>query len=58
MTFPHRPRTLQDPIASYGSANVKKLKGISIKYDPASIFIKLMPGHFKLGKGAPNLDLP
>ncbi|KAJ8118237.1 hypothetical protein OPT61_g735 [Boeremia exigua] len=44
----------QDPVNSYGAANVKKLKAVSAKYDPASVFINLMPGHFKLGKGAPN----
>lgn len=48
----------QDPSASYGAAKVKKLKAISAKYDPASVFINLMPGHFKLAKGAPNLNMP
>lgn len=48
----------EDPIASYGSANVKKLKDISMKYDPTSVFINLMLGHFKLGKGAPNQNMP
>lgn len=48
----------EDPISSYGAANVKKLKAVSAKYDPASVFINLMPGHFKLGKGAPNPDMP
>lgn len=48
----------EDPIGSYGAANVKRLKAVSAKYDPASIFINLMPGHFKLGKGAPNPKIP
>lgn len=48
----------EDPIASYGPANVAKLKAVSAKYDPQSVFINLMPGHFKLGKGAPNPNVP
>jgi hypothetical protein len=44
----------QDPIASYGAANVKKLLAISKKYDPAGVFQELHPGHFKLAKGAPS----
>jgi hypothetical protein len=48
----------QDPIASYGAANVEKLKAISAKYDPVAVFQKLHPGHFKLEKGAPNLNMP
>lgn len=48
----------EDPIGSYGAANVQKLKAVSAKYDPASVFINLMPGHFKLGKGAPNPNMP
>lgn len=48
----------EDPIGSYGAANVRRLKAVSAKYDPASIFINLMPGHFKLGKGAPSGTRP
>lgn len=48
----------EDPINSYGASNVQKLKVVSAKYDPASVFINLMPGHFKLGKGAPNPSMP
>lgn len=48
----------EDAIASYGAANVAKLKAVSAKYDPQSVFINLMPGHFKLGKGAPNPSMP
>ncbi|KAF2641381.1 FAD-binding domain-containing protein [Massarina eburnea CBS 473.64] len=44
----------QDPLNSYGGANVKKLKAISSIYDPLSIFLELQPGHFKLGLGAPS----
>jgi hypothetical protein len=48
----------QDPIASYGAANVQKLKVVSKKYDPAQVFQRLVPGHFKLTKGAPISNLP
>jgi len=47
-----------DPIASYGTANQQKLVAISKKYDPAQVFQTLLPGHFKLAKGAPNPDMP
>lgn len=48
---------LEDSIASYGPANVAKLKAVSAKYDPQSVFINLMLGHFKLDKGAPNSNM-
>ncbi|KAI4672235.1 hypothetical protein J4E85_009603 [Alternaria conjuncta] len=48
----------QDPLASYGSANVAKLIAVSKKYDPAQVFQKLHPGYFKLGQGAPNKNMP
>lgn len=44
----------EDPIGSYGTANVNRLKSISKKYDPQQVFQTLQPGHFKLGKGAPD----
>ncbi|KAH7396261.1 hypothetical protein BKA66DRAFT_438213 [Pyrenochaeta sp. MPI-SDFR-AT-0127] len=47
-----------DPIASYGGANVKKLKDVSKKYDPSGVFQDLQPGHFKLAKGPPNTNMP
>jgi hypothetical protein len=48
----------EDPLASYGSANVAKLIAVSKKYDPAQVFQKLHPGYFKLGQGAPNKNMP
>lgn len=48
----------QDPIASYGAANVRKLKEVSAKYDPQGVFQKLHPGHFKLAGGPPNPNMP
>jgi hypothetical protein len=38
----------QLPFASYGAANVQRLKEISNKYDPAQVFEVLQPGGFKL----------
>ncbi|KAH7304095.1 hypothetical protein B0I35DRAFT_517037 [Stachybotrys elegans] len=38
----------QDPLASYGQENVKRLKEIQQKYDPHGVFTKNMPGGFKL----------
>ncbi|KAF1961658.1 FAD-binding domain-containing protein [Byssothecium circinans] len=38
----------QKPIASYGTANVAFLKGVSKSYDPAGIFQNAVPGGFKL----------
>jgi len=38
----------QDPLASYGSASVKKMKAAAKKYDPAGVFQKLVPGGFKI----------
>ncbi|KAL7775952.1 hypothetical protein CFE70_006364 [Pyrenophora teres f. teres 0-1] len=47
-----------DPIATYGAANQQKLVAISKKYDPTQLFQNLLPGHFKLAKGAPNPNMP
>jgi hypothetical protein len=38
----------QDPLASYGIENVKKLRQVAAKYDPEGVFQKLCPGGFKL----------
>lgn len=38
----------QDPLGSYGAENVKKLKGIALKYDSQQVFQKLCGGGFKL----------
>lgn len=39
----------QRPIASYGAENVAFLRKVAHKYDPSSVFQKLVPGGFKLG---------
>lgn len=38
----------QDPLATYGRENVKKLREVALKYDPEQIFQKLCRGGFKL----------
>lgn len=38
----------QDPIASYGTANVQRLESIAAVYDPSQVFQRLVPGGFKL----------
>jgi hypothetical protein len=48
----------EDPVSSYGSANVERLRAISRKYDPQQVFQKLHPGHFKLGGKAPDANMP
>lgn len=39
----------QNPIMSYGPENEQRLKDVSKKYDPESLFQKGVPGGFKLG---------
>ncbi|KAI9810443.1 MAG: hypothetical protein M1826_003612 [Phylliscum demangeonii] len=38
----------QDPLSSYGPANVKKLQAASAKYDPGQVFQNLVPGGYKI----------
>ncbi|EEQ32090.1 hypothetical protein McanMca71_001675 [Microsporum canis] len=38
----------QDPIQSYGSANIERLESVAKKYDPEGVFQRLQPGYFKL----------
>ncbi|KAK3295294.1 uncharacterized protein B0H64DRAFT_322350 [Chaetomium fimeti] len=40
----------QDPMASYGEANIKLMKEVAAKYDPEQVFQKLCPGGFKLSQ--------
>ncbi|KAF2744973.1 FAD binding domain-containing protein [Sporormia fimetaria CBS 119925] len=42
----------QDPLASYGAENVKKMKAAAKKYDPFGVFQTLVPGGFKISKVA------
>ncbi|KAK2745534.1 hypothetical protein FQN57_003659 [Myotisia sp. PD_48] len=38
----------QDPIGSYGAANIEQLRKVSKQYDPEGVFQKGVPGGFKL----------
>lgn len=40
----------QDPLKSYGSENVEKIKAVAEKYDPTEAFQRLVPGGFKISK--------
>ena len=39
---------MQNPLGSYGSENLKKLREVSRKYDPGQVFQRLVPGGFKI----------
>lgn len=47
-TFLNYADKSQDPLASYGVENVKKLKDVAARYDPEQVFQKLCPGGFKI----------
>lgn len=38
----------QDPLGSYGSANINRLSQVAAKYDPGLVFQNLCPGGFKI----------
>ena len=38
----------QDPIGSYGAANVGRLMSVSRRYDPTGVFQELVKGGFKI----------
>ena len=40
----------QNPLASYGAANLAKLKAVSKKYDPVQVFQTLQNSGFLLSK--------
>lgn len=42
----------QDPLRSYGEANVKLLRDVAAKYDPTGVFQIKVPGGFKISKVA------
>lgn len=43
----------QNPFATYGEENIRRMKAAAAKYDPEGVFQKRVPGGFKLS----NLDL-
>lgn len=38
----------QNPLGSYGTENIKKMKDAAAKYDPEQVFQNLVPGGFKI----------
>lgn len=43
----------QNPLRSYGTANLRKLREVARKYDPEAVFQNLVPGGFKLDAAGP-----
>lgn len=43
----------QNPLRGYGPANLRKLREVGGKYDPAEVFQTLVPGGFKLAAAGP-----
>lgn len=39
-----------DPLATYGDDNVKRMREVAKKYDPTGIFQTRVPGGFKISK--------
>ena len=42
----------QDPLGSYGEANVRFMKDVAARYDPNGVFQTRLPGGFKLSEAA------
>lgn len=42
----------QDPLATYGAENIKKMRDAAAKYDPTGVFQNRVPGGFKISKVA------
>jgi hypothetical protein len=40
----------QDPLASYGEENLRKMREVASKYDPEGVFQTMVPGGFKVSK--------
>ncbi|KAK8157195.1 hypothetical protein IWX90DRAFT_516452 [Phyllosticta citrichinensis] len=40
----------QDPLSTYGHANIQKMRAAAVKYDPEGVFQTMVPGEFKLSK--------
>ncbi|MCJ1461459.1 hypothetical protein MMC07_000056 [Pseudocyphellaria aurata] len=43
----------QNPLRSYGSSNLRKIRNVAKKYDPTGVFQRLVPGGFKLAAAGP-----
>lgn len=44
----------QNPLASYGDRNLRKLREVARKYDPGAVFQTMVPGGFKLDAAGPG----
>lgn len=44
----------QDPLGSYGKANLDKIKAAAKVYDPTGVFQKLVPGGYKIANAKPD----
>ncbi|GKT52211.1 FAD-dependent monooxygenase yanF [Colletotrichum spaethianum] len=49
-TYLNYADTTQDPLGSYGAANVKHIRKVANKYDPYSFFQRRVPGGFKIDR--------
>ena len=49
--FPNDATFSQNPMESFGSENLEKLRAVSLKYDRDQVFQKLQNGGFKLWSG-------
>lgn len=52
-TYLNYAAPFQDPLESYGAANLALMKSVAAKYDPEVVFQKLVPGGFKVSKARP-----
>lgn len=43
----------QNPLRSYGSSNLQKIRNVAKKYDATGVFQRLVPGGFKLAAAGP-----
>ncbi|KAK5128980.1 hypothetical protein LTR85_000313 [Meristemomyces frigidus] len=49
-TYLNYAASSQNPLASYGDANVRFLEHVATRYDPEGVFQTLVPGGFKISK--------
>lgn len=40
----------QDPLGSYGAANIQYMRGVASRYDPTGVFQQRVPGGFKISR--------
>lgn len=42
----------QDPLGSYGAANIQHIRNVAAQYDPTGVFQNRIPGGFKISRVA------